>query len=202
MTGVTGDSDYDHIVTVTSLTSNHPLTDPSYYGDDQLGFTDHGLWDDGKEPSYYFQYGFDAVQATRQGANAASAGIYSLANDGSNYGIALLGVADAHHDTLPVRIDTNLNYEDPSIASKSNQRPNPMPLALTITVSNLETHVPYVLYRYNSLVAVPESAFNANGSKAEEKIPFEISTGSTYTFTQMIQSNDQVIYRCVKASAP
>lgn len=201
-TGQAGDPDYDHIVAVTTLISDHPLTDPTYYGTDQLGFSDHGLWDPEPPPVYYFQYPFDPFQTTRVQANDPKSGVYSLANDGSNYGIAILGVADLNGDTLPCRVDVNENYEKPAIAKDSNTRPAPMPLTLTLTISNLEPHVPYVIYRYNQLDSVPESAFNAHAGQASEQHPFEITTGSTYSVTEKIQSDEVAVYRCVKASAP
>ena len=36
------DPDYDHIVPVTGWGSNHPLSDPSYYADDVIYFSDNG----------------------------------------------------------------------------------------------------------------------------------------------------------------
>jgi hypothetical protein len=201
-TGFQGDPDYDHIVSVTTLTSKHHLNDPTYYGDDQLGFSDNGLWDNQNTPIYYFNYSFDPFQASRMEANAPTAEIYSLSNDGSNYGIAIQGVADLNGDTLPVRIETDYNLENPSIGRQSNARPLPMPLTLTITVSNLEPLVPYNLYRYNNLDVVPESDFNAHANQAFEKRFFEIRGGSTYSLVEMIQSSDTAVYRCVKASAP
>lgn len=197
-----GDADYDHIVTVSDITSSHPLTDPTYYGNDQIGFSDHGLWDNDNTPVYYFSYAFDPFQKDRIDANATHGPIYSLANDGSNYGIAITGVKG---NCLPVRVDPNFNYESPPINSDGqhpNTRPASMPLTLTITVSNLVPNTSYVLYRYNNLSAVPDSDFNANAGKAHEKWNIEISSGSTYTQTEMIQSNETAVYRCVEASAP
>jgi hypothetical protein len=40
------------------------------------------------------------------------------------------------------------------------QRPTPMPLVLTITVSNLEDGVQYILYKYDDEDKVPTSQFN------------------------------------------
>lgn len=197
-----GDPDYDHIVSVMNLTTNHPLDDPTYYGDDQVGFSDNGLWENQNTPVYYFIYAFDPFQATREEANDPSGPIYSISSEANNYGIAITGVADKNGDTLPVRVATDFNFENPEIVDQSTIRPQPMPLNLTITVSNVEPHVPYVIYRYNKLDAVPESDFNAHASQASEQHPFQIASGSTYAVTEMIQSDEIAVYRCVKASAP
>lgn len=197
-----GDPDYDHIVTVTSLNSNHPLTDPTYYPDDQICFSDHGLWPKNTAPVYFYTYTFNDIQKSREEANNPNSPIYSLNGKGNNSGIAILGVKDLNGDTLPVRLDTNFNYEDPAIASYSDTRPEPMSLTLTITVSNLEPGVRYILYRYNDLDAIPDSTFNANASHAYQSWPFEIASGTTYTQTEAIQSNEIAAFRCVKSSAP
>ena len=146
---------------VTGISSNYPLSNPSYYGDDQIYFSDNGLWGSDTNPPYHFTEGFDAFQATRQQANAKSAPVYSLNNDGTNYGIAITGIIDLNGDTLPVRLETNVNYEKPEIKDKSNTRPTPIPLFLKITISNLEPGIPYKLYRYNDLASVPNSNFNS-----------------------------------------
>lgn len=55
------DVDYDHIVIVLGWASNHELTDNSYYTDDEIVFSDHGLVVCGQQPHggsipYYFRY--------------------------------------------------------------------------------------------------------------------------------------------------
>lgn len=205
-TGSAGDPDYDHIVSVTTLTSNHPLNDPTYYGDDQVGFSDNGLWENQNTPVYYFNYSFDPFQASRSDANKPTAATYSLpictsTNSIANYAIAIQGVADLNGDTLPVRIETDYNFENPPIDMNSNTRPASMPINLTVTVSNLEPLVPYNLYRYNNLASVPESEFNAHASQAYEKRSFQVR-GTSFTVVDTIQSSDIAVYRCVRASAP
>ena len=133
-----GDPDYDHIVPVTGFSSNHPLTSTSYYSDDILTFSDNGLWGNPSNPPYIFSYPIGSFQATRKEANSKTGAIYSVTNDASNYGIAVTGVMDTDHDTLPVRVATNVNDEVPAIVDGSNTRPAPMPLTLTITVSGLK----------------------------------------------------------------
>jgi hypothetical protein len=76
-----------------------------------------------------------------------------------------------------------------------------MPLTLTVRVSGLHAGVAYNLYRYDSVGSVPNAAFNQHRSAASHSWTFT-ATGTTYTLTQAVQSNDEVIYRAVPASAP
>lgn len=195
-----GFTDYDHIVSVDGIASKHPLTENSYSGGDQISFSDHGLWDEGI-PRYNFSYFFAPFQGDRREANRVDGEIYTLPNEGKNYGIALTGVADLNHETLPVRVETSLNYEEPSIEEGSNQRPEPMPLLLTVTVSGLKPNQPYLLYRYNSFEAVPDSNFHNHSEKAVQVDRFQISFGSTFTVQHNILSNEIAIYRCVAESS-
>ncbi len=197
-----GDADYDHIVVVTGISSNHALSDPHYYADDIIYFSDNGLWTGSGAPTYHFSYPFANFQANRTEANNPNGLIYSLANDGSNFGLALAGVIDTTGKTLPIKVQTDVNYEKPEIKNGSNTPPKPMPLSLTITVSGLKPGVLYHLYRYNTIAAVPNANFNAHANAAYEKWDIKIPTGSTYVMSQKIQSNEIAIYRAVKASAP
>lgn len=91
------DPQYDHIVTVTGIGTNHSVSDASYYGDDVLLFDDHGLYSlqgnqAGTNPAiplgagedamgctpYVFGYTFDSLGATRKTANARDAQAYSI----------------------------------------------------------------------------------------------------------------------------
>lgn len=197
-----GDSDYDHIVPVMGIDSAHPLTNPHYYLDDSVYFSDNGIWEESGIPVYNFKYYFQAFQASRRQANRKNGPPYSVPNTASNYGIAITGIMDLKGETLPVRLDVNYNYEDPPIEDKSNQRPPSMSLTLTITVSNLQPNVQYNLYRYNTMDSVPDSDFNASAGSAYESWPFQITSGTTYVMMENIQSNEMAIYRAVKATAP
>jgi hypothetical protein len=199
-----GDPDYDHIVPVTGVASNSPLTNPAtYYSTNVITFNDNGLWTGtpSGQPQYVFSYPFGSFEATRKQANAENGNIYSVSSDGSNYGIAITGVIDQDHETVPVSVATNLNYEKPAIKNGSNARPSPEPLTLTVTVSGLHSGTTYNLYRYNAMADVPNTAFNANASQAYEKWTIA-ATASTYTMTENIESSDEAIYRAVPASAP
>jgi hypothetical protein len=197
-------SDYDHIVPVIGISSNHPLTDTQYYGTDVITFNDNGEWTGtpNGQPKYVFSYEFGPFQKTRQQANSPTGTIYSLPDKTTDYGIAITGIIDEDHETVPVRVATNVNYERPAIKNGSNTRPTPMPLTLTITVSGLNPGTTYNLYRYDSMANVPNTAFNAHASQAYEHWTITISSGSTYTMSENIMSDDVAAYRAVPASAP
>jgi hypothetical protein len=197
-----GDPDFDHIVPVFGIGSHHSLNRTDYYDDDVIYFSDNGLWGNSSYPPYIFSYPFALFQANRSQANAKNGSIYSLSNSGSNYGIAIAGIIDLNGDTLPIRVDTNLNDEKPEIENGTNFPPDPMPLTLIITLSHLELHILYNLYRYHDLELVPDSHFNAHAAQAYEKWQIQIDEGSTFVMTQQIQSDEVAVYRAVKATAP
>ncbi|MBS0419934.1 MAG: hypothetical protein JSR66_19640 [Proteobacteria bacterium] len=96
------DDQYDHIVSVIKIGTNHSPTDPSYYADDVLYFDDHGLhtltrnssgqwaWTSnpgvppgaGSDPNgctpYVYGYTFGSLGKSRTAANANGAGAYSV----------------------------------------------------------------------------------------------------------------------------
>jgi len=200
-----GDPNYDHIVTVIGVKSKKVLNNPaSYYSDDILKLSDHGLWTgtDHNVPQYIFNYALNSFPATRQQANGFSAPIYSLPLASENFGIAITGVSDLDGNTVPVRLTTSTNGELPPMEEDSNARPISNPLSLVITVSNLKPNIFYNLYRYNTLDSVPNSSFNKNASKAFQKWPIRISSGSTFVMMITINSNEIAIFRALPSEAP
>jgi hypothetical protein len=197
-----GDPEYDHIVPVFGVGSNHPLPSDTYYADNTLNFSDNGLWTIDHIPPYVFTYAFGPFQQTRQQANAPDGTVYALRRGRDNYGIAITGVMDTDNVTLPVRVATNANYEHPPIARHSNMRPASMPLTLTVTVSHLTPGISYNLYRYADFSVVPNDRFNARASNATKVWAINIASGSSYSVTESIMSDEMAIYRAVPGSAP
>ena len=198
-----GETEYDHIVTVTGITSPRTLTGPTtYYADDTLTFNDNGLWTGTPtgQPQNTFSYPFGTFATTRQKANAKTGPVYSLKN-GADYGIAITGIIDLNRETVPVRLTTSLNAETPGIVNGSNIRPAAKPITLTITISNMKPGTTYNLYRYNTMANVPDSNINANAAKAAQRWTITIKTGSTHTMTQTIMSNEIAVYRAVPVGA-
>jgi len=108
-----GDNDpqYDHIVSVLKIGTNHAVTDTNYYADDVLYFDDHGLytltfsngqWNWGPNTSipqgagsdakgctpYVFAYTFGSLGKSRTAANASGAGGYSIVLPNSSKTVA------------------------------------------------------------------------------------------------------------------
>jgi hypothetical protein len=204
-----GSDEYDHVVPVMSVGSDYALTDAAaeadseYHDDDTITFSDNGLLgDDTPEGSeYYFRYSFADFPMTRDEANDPDAPWYALASEAADYGIAITGVTDAAGDTLPVQVETSVNYEEPAMEEGSSTRPESSPVTLTVQVSGLSPGTDYVLYRYDDVDVVPDSAFNAHASAAARSWPVRIDSGSTFTVTETIESSDVAVYRAVQASA-
>ncbi len=197
-----GSSSYDHVVPVTGIASKFALQDGKYVASDMITLNDNGEWNPNGNPPYIFTYKAGSFLNDRAGANAPSGSIYSLPNTGQNYGIAITGVMDTDHDTVPVHVTTSVNDEEPEIQNGSNNRPPASPVTLTVTISGLTPGVSYTLYRYTNFAAVPNDHFNANAGNASETWPITIGTGSSAVITETIMSDEMAIYRAVPDSAP
>jgi len=194
-----GDSEYDHIVPVVGVSSNTKLTDTSYKSSDVLYFSDNGLWGELDTAQYIFSYSFSSIQKTRKDANSKTGEVYSLKNDGVNYGIAITGLNVTNNDTVPIVISTDLNYELPEI--KGSTRPKNEDLTLTVSISAMKASTAYNLYLYTDWTKVPTSSFNTNKSKAAKTWSITSSASGTYEMTYAIKSDTQAFFRCVLATA-
>jgi len=199
-----GETEYDHIVTVTGFSSYNSLSDTmTYYPNDIIEFSDNGLWTGtSSTPQYNFISNVNIIQGNRQQANSPNGSIYTLSNNTQNYGIAITGIIDESNETLPVRISTNQNFESPEIIDGSTIRPSSTRITLTITVSNLTPGTKYILYRYNKMESVPNSSINSAALQAFQAWPVSITSGSTFKMSQVINSNEIAVYRAVPVSAP
>jgi hypothetical protein len=197
-----GDPRLDHIVPVYGVSSDQPLPSNVYDARDTLSFNDNGEWEQGGVYTYQFTYRMGPFQKSRRGANAPDGALYSIDNGGRNYGMAFTGVIDTDHETVPVRVATSVNDERPHIRPHSAERPPARPLTLTVTVSGLTPGVAYRLYRYGDLSVTPNDHFNAHATAANKTWTIDIATGSTYTITDPIMSDEEAIYRAVPANAP
>jgi hypothetical protein len=106
------DDQYDHIVSVIKIGTNHSPTDASYYADDVLYFDDHGLytltrsasgkWAFATNPAvplgagsdstgctpYVYAYTFGSLGKFRSAANASGAGAFSVVIPKSSTSVA------------------------------------------------------------------------------------------------------------------
>ena len=138
----------------------------------------------------------------RQDANAKNGRIYTLPDTTfsiRNYGIAQTGIIDQLSECLPVRVETDLNYESPQIGILSEVRPTPMKLQLTVAVSGLKEGERYTLFKYNNETVVPTSHFSSHKDKAVLAIDFvKDKEKDTFVLKETILSNEKVIYRAVR----
>lgn len=135
-----GDAEYDHIVLAIGIESNHALTDSSYYDDDVIVFSDHGLY--GPPTPFIFKYQFGQFQNTRSGADQPRSGVYSLADTAANYGIALTGRITP---TLPVSIKASPNSETPAVMDGYNMQPRSTQMDFLISGSEMMLGHAYIL---------------------------------------------------------
>ncbi|TAN49522.1 MAG: hypothetical protein EPN21_11440 [Methylococcaceae bacterium] len=197
------DPQYDHIVPVIGIDTPHDLHDPAYHGDDRMVFSDNGLYtpDQPEVYPFYYSYAFDDFLKSRRQANRGTSP-YALAKNTGNYGIAFTGVMDQRHETVPVRVTTDVNCERPAIKNHSSRRPAPMPLELTVTVSGMAPGVGYVLYEYDKMEAVPDENFNdpvhADAALYRCAIPADAGAAEFVT-RQAIDSSQMTIFRAVQA---
>ena len=193
-----GDSEYDHIVSVTRITSHSPPNSSSTSSpDDTISFDDHGLWTGADQAAgQSFTYRFGAFPGSRRQANARTGPIYRLPDHTIDYGISITGVADPTHETLPVRLISRTNSEGQSMKDGSALRPKPQAIRLTAIVSGLTPGSTYNLYRYDSAAKVPDRAFNAHQSLASQTWHFR-ATSTTFTVSEEFMSSDEVFYRAV-----
>lgn len=183
-----GDPSYDHIVPVVAA------------GDGKITFSDNGLW--GPPRPYLFTYPYSSFARTRAQANERSAPQYSLPSGVRDYGIAIVGISDPRRETLPVRVDTSVNYEKPKMRNHSSVRPKAMPLVLTVTVSGLKAGAGYELYRYDRFSTVPDERFNANAARASKHWAIRLGSGSSFVVRERIMSDQVAVYRAVPSSGP
>jgi hypothetical protein len=197
-----GSLQYDHIVPVVGIRSDDLRDQHTYMPNDEILFSDNGEWGSLRHARYYFAYRFGDFTKTRGEANARNGPIYSLAGHAHNYGVAVTGVIDEDHETVPVRVATNLNYELPQIAEGSPERPRPEELALTVTVSGMKPGVDYNLYRYDRLTSIPNRGFNAHAGDAKQRWAITASASGRFVLTETVMSDEVAAYRAVPTKAP
>ncbi|HEY1428914.1 MAG TPA: hypothetical protein VGF18_05035 [Candidatus Tumulicola sp.] len=196
-----GSSAYDHIVPVLGIDAHGHGR--GYDPDDKITFSDNGLHGPGPQNSHYtYTYRFGSFIRTRKAANGPDVPWYSLPDRKENFGAAITGVMDNDHETVPVRVVTSANDETPQIAKHSDVRPPADKLVLTVTVSGLQSGSRYALYRYDSLSAIPDGAFNAYAGAASKVWNFTAGSSGTYVVTEHIMTDDVAAYRAVPVGAP
>jgi hypothetical protein len=102
--------------------------------------------------------------------------------------VAHRGPADIYGALLPASIDCSANFESPSIASRSQLRPQPMPLNLTVTVSGTQSGIMYNAYIYGNNSKVPVDRFNSRAADADDVFPFMGDGSGIFKFQRVTDS--------------
>jgi len=196
-----GNTDYDHIVTVMSYTSQN--NDDTALTTDTITIGDHI----GSSTStsqlvgnlFTYQLTTTAFIGSRSWADRNAPTDYTLPNDAPNFGIAITGPMDLNSELLPVQISPSVVYENPVIAQGVYTRPSASSVTLSITVGSLstDTTVKYLLLKYDNEAQVPTSGFilSTNGCKFAT---FNGNALRTYNTSMSIMSSDKVFLRAVR----
>jgi hypothetical protein len=177
------DPDYDHIMPATGVVTANPA---AYDPNDVL------TWNDNFGDQ--ITRGASAIVATR--ASCAFSSVQGgCIPQNVDYGIAVTGVVDPQHVTLPVRLavaqssEPNVSLGDPPIQMTGN-----------VTVSGLAAGSNYSLLRYDDTTQVPTNATAAQylSSSSTYRMDFTAS-GSQWAHTDpnTFTSGGSTTYRCV-----
>jgi hypothetical protein len=173
------DPDFDHILPFIGFHSVHDMT--NYYDDDELIFYDN--YSRGS-----FIRLFSTMYATRSEATAGHYAYYIP--QGEDYGCAVTGIVDPHHETLPVQLSVD-RWDEPDVVAGER----PVTLHGTLAIHSLVSGRQYSLLRYDDYRKVPSSHFLANGGYVSNRA--FTAANRAQTLADTFTSNDCVIYRCV-----
>ena len=124
---------------------------------------------------------------------------------GTDYGVAVVGNADANRVCLKVRLDLDRNSEpNYSPVDKNDDdeyrtvAEKPVLMNGRVTVSGLVRGKTYRLMRYNSPAAVPVKGTAADFIRSSYNSYTDFkATGPTYIKNDTFMSNGTIFYRCV-----
>ncbi|CAF1462459.1 unnamed protein product [Didymodactylos carnosus] len=179
------DKNYDHIMPVIGI--DYQINNV-YDGNDVLYF--HNLFQ-----NQIINRRLATEMGTRQSCKVGPYEGGCIPRD-VTYGLAITGIIDKDHSTLPIKLYVN-SWDEPNISLGAK----PKILKGKIIVSNLISNQNYVLLRYNTYKTVPASGKESQflNSKYDYRYDF-LANGSTWTFNDPngIYSNGSTYYRCVK----
>jgi len=157
------DPQYDHIVSVIKIGTNHSATDPGYYADDVLYFDDHGLytltrdasgtWASANNPStplgagadttgctpYVYGYSFGSLAKSRSGANATGAGGYSIVIPNSSTYVATVAGNTGSKGNGSVSVPGPHNFGF-AVSGPSDAQGSTLPVTLNIVQTQTLTN--------------------------------------------------------------
>lgn len=219
-----GDPDYDHIVPVTGIGSQQPLSGSNastYYSSDTITISDNGLYTPhpNSEPnvpgnsannpagSALYTYEFGKFQKTRSQANSgySVADLYSVRKTAPNFAASVSGVVDNTEGgpvTVPVSLTASVSNEGFQDEDYMYTAPAASPLTLTATVQIPDQSKTYTLYRYDSFSDVPRLNFNANADRAAQSWTIAPNSGATISKTIATTTGATEVFRAVPTTAP
>ncbi|MGO9111348.1 MAG: hypothetical protein ACLP9L_19145 [Thermoguttaceae bacterium] len=174
------DPDYDHILPFIGFRSAHDAA--NYYDDDELV-----LYDNYARSSFIRPF---STMAAARSEVTEGAGYACYIPRNVDYGCAVTGIVDPHHETVPVQLSID-RWDEPDVVAGENA----VTLHATLTIESLVPGRAYSLLRYDDYRQVPDAAFLAKGGYAW-KHGFT-AKGATQTIADTFLSSACVIYRCV-----
>lgn len=183
LTDGTNDPDYDHIMPATGVEF---LSLATYDPNDRLTFNDNF--------GDRLTRDFGTLSGTRASCafSSTQGGCVPL---GVDFGIAVTGIVDAQHVTLPVSVSVPLGTE-PNVSKGANASP----MTATVTVSRLTVGGHYALLRYDDRTKVPTNASAAEflASGFTHRTDFTAAQATwTLQDPSTFASDGAVYYRCV-----
>ncbi|CAF1196281.1 unnamed protein product [Didymodactylos carnosus] len=179
------DKDYDHIIPVIGI--DYQIKNV-YNKNDVLYF--HNLYQ-----NQIIKSRINTMMSTRKLCKKRTYDGGCIPRD-ITYGLAITGITDKNHLTLPIRLYVN-SWDEPNISLGAR----PKILHGTIVISNLIPNRKYVLLRYDTYKTVPTSGKESKFLKSKYDYRYEFQAiGNTWTFNDSngIHSNGSTYYRCVK----
>jgi hypothetical protein len=183
LTDGTNDPDYDHIVPAVGVTYAS-LT--AYAGTDVLAYNDNF--------GGRITRAFSTLSATRSSCASSSTQGGCIPTD-VDYGIAVTGIVDPGHATLPVSLSVAQSSE-PNVSLDASA----VPMTATVTVSGLTAGKAYALLRYDDYTQVPTSGAAADflASSYTHRIDFTATgPGWTQADPTPFTSSGASVYRAV-----
>lgn len=194
-----GDPEFDHIVPVYGYGSVTAVTPSSRaLPSDVITVSDNGLRTSGAQTPMLYSYRVGAMRLSRAGANRPGGPAYSLPKRGPWYGVAVSGVADPTHVTVPVTVDVDVNGEGVQDEPVMVSAPASQPIVLTVTVDRPKGSAGLVLYEFDSFGRVPVRDFAGNASSAARV--WRVPAGSgPWTVNVPAMSSDTRAFRAAPA---
>jgi len=171
LTDAANDPDYDHIVPAVGVTPDQLTSNDNY--DDQITVP------------------LATLAATRSGCMRSTVQGGCVPRD-VDYGVAITGVMDAQHASLPVSMTVTVDPE-PNVSTGAHA----IAMTGTITASGLVAGHSYALLRFDGYAQLPADPTPAQLLAAASKRTDFTATAASWTGSDTFQSDSATYFRCV-----